>query len=93
MANHKSALKKLKQDIVRRDRNRQHRSRMRTQVKKFRALLDAGDVDGARKILPETLSLVDVTARHGVIHDNAAARYKSRLTRAIARVEAAGSGS
>jgi small subunit ribosomal protein S20 len=47
MANHKSAIKKLKQDIVRRERNRTHRSRMRTQIKKFRKLLEAGDAEGA----------------------------------------------
>ena len=88
MANHKSALKKQRQDIKSRDRNRQHRSRMRTQIKVFRKLLQAGDAEGARGMLTETLSLVDRTARHGVIHQNAAARTKSRLTRAVARIEA-----
>ena len=89
MATHKSAIKKIKQDVVRRDRNRGHRSRMRNQVRRFRSLLEAGEFDEARKILPETLSLVDRTARHGVIHVNAASRYKSRLTTAIARAESA----
>ena len=87
MANHKSALKKLRQDIGRRDRNRQHRSKMRTQIKKFRMLLKTGDAESARGMLTETLSLVDRTARHGVIHRNAAARTKSRLTKAVARLE------
>jgi small subunit ribosomal protein S20 len=87
MANHKSALKKQRQDARRRDRNRQHRSRMRTQVKAFRKLLEAGDAEGARSNLTETISLVDRTARHGVIHPNAAARTKSRLTRAVTRIE------
>ena len=88
MANHKSAVKKDKQDIVRRDCNRQHRSKMRSQIKKFRQLLEAGDAAGARGMLVETLSLVDRTARHGVIHTNAASRTKSRLTKAVARLEA-----
>ena len=88
MANHKSALKKNRQDMVRRLRNRHHRARMRTQIKRFRKLLEAGDAASARGMLQETLSLVDRTARHGVIHKNAAARTKSRLTRAVARVEA-----
>lgn len=88
MANHKSAVKKDKQDIVRRDRNRQHRSKMRTQIKRFRQLLEAGDAATARGMLLETLSLVDRTARHGVIHANAASRTKSRLTKAVARLEA-----
>ena len=88
MANHKSAVKKNKQDVARRDRNRQHRSRMRNQIRKFRDLLESGDAPGARGMLIETLSLVDRTARHGVIHANAASRTKSRLTRAVARLEA-----
>jgi small subunit ribosomal protein S20 len=88
MATHQSAIKKLKQDIVRRNRNRGYRSRLKNQVKKFRALLDSGEFDQARKLLPETISIVDSTARHGVIHLNAASRYKSRLTRAIERAEA-----
>ncbi len=88
MGNHKSALKKQRQDIERRDRNRQHRSKVRTRIKEFRKLLQAGDAAGARSMLTETLSLVDRTARHGIIHKNVAARTKSRLTRAVARIEA-----
>jgi small subunit ribosomal protein S20 len=88
MANHKSAIKKNSQDVARRERNRTHRSRMRTQIKKFRKLLEEGDAAGARAMLTDILSLVDRTARHGVIHGNAADRTKSRLTKAVARLEA-----
>jgi small subunit ribosomal protein S20 len=90
MATHKSAIKKHRQSLDRRLRNRQHRSRLRGRIKAIRTAIEAGDVDTARGMLPSTLSLVDRTAKLGVIHDNAAARTKSRLTRAVNR---AGSGS
>lgn len=89
MATHASAVKKQRRDEKRRLHNRALRSRYRTQLKKIRALLDRGDLDGARKILPGTLSLVDRSAKLGVIHDNTAARAKSRLMLALNRVSAA----
>jgi small subunit ribosomal protein S20 len=86
MANIKSAEKRNRQNEVRRQRNRQDRSRMRTSIKKLRASLEGGDAETARSLLPETLRLIDRTAQKGVIHRNTAARYKSRLTQAVARV-------
>ncbi|MBZ5639143.1 MAG: 30S ribosomal protein S20 [Acidobacteriia bacterium] len=83
MASHKSALKKHRQDEKRRVRNRQHASRLRTQVKKFRKAVASGDEKAARELLPETLSLIDRTAKLGVLHANAAARSKSRATLAV----------
>ena len=47
MANHKSALKRMRQNDKRRLRNRLHRGRMRTQIKKFRVAVAAGDVVAA----------------------------------------------
>lgn len=79
MANHKSALKKAKQDIVRRDRNRSGKSTLRTALKKYRSDLAAGtDCTAA---LPGILSLIDRSARHGFLHRNVANRLKSQLTR------------
>jgi small subunit ribosomal protein S20 len=83
MANTKSAEKRIKQSEKRRARNRYHRSRMRTAVKQLRGLVAAGQADAARNALPGTLGLIDATAQKGVIHHNAAARTKSRLTRAV----------
>ncbi len=80
MASHKSALKKYRQDEKRRVRNRQHLSRLRTQIKKFRKAVASGDGKAAQELLPETLSLIDHSAKLGVIHENAAARTKSRAT-------------
>ncbi len=84
MANSKQAEKRIRQSIIRRDRNRAAMSRLRTSVKELRSAADS-DVTKARELLPSTLSLIDVTARKGVIHTNAAARRKSRLTRLVNR--------
>lgn len=83
MANSKSALKRIRQNEKLRDRNRSHRSRMRTAVKNLRQAVEAGDAEKARELLPGTLSVVNATAGKGVIHRNAAARTTSRLTRAV----------
>lgn len=84
MANSKQAEKRIRQSRVRRDRNRAAMSKLRTSIKALRTAADT-DVEQARELLPGTLSLIDVTAQKGVIHANAAARRKSRLTRLINR--------
>jgi len=86
MANIKSAEKRILQNEKRRQRNREHRSRMRSAIKKLRLSLEGGDVETSRSLLPGTLSLIDATAQKGVIQRNTAARYKSRLTQAVARL-------
>jgi small subunit ribosomal protein S20 len=86
MSNHKSAAKQARRSEDRRLRNRYWRARLRTQIKKLRAALTAGDRDAASSLLPETLGLVDRSSRAGVIHDNTAARTKSRLQSAFNRL-------
>ena len=76
----KSALKANRQNIKRREHNRQMRSKLRTALKSIRASLDAKDVEGAKSALNKTVSLVDKMAGKGMIHRNTAGRYKSRLT-------------
>lgn len=88
MATHKSALKEHRQSLLRRERNRKHRARARTAVKRCRAAIAAGDREQASRLLPGTLSLLDRTAKLGAVHDNAAARTKSRLARAVNRLAA-----
>ena len=83
MAQHSSALKAMRQSVKRRERNRRNISQLKTQIKKLRAAIATGDAEGARKMLDETLGEIDRAARKGVVHDNAAARYKSRLQRRI----------
>jgi len=87
MASHASALKKNRQDIKRRLRNRAHTSRLRTQLKKMSEALQSGDATAAAGLMTETVALVDRTAKHRVIHRNAASRTKSRLARALAKIQ------
>ncbi len=84
MANHKHTLKAHRQDILRRARNRAFRTRLRGALKSLRASITKGDVDAARSALSGTVSLIDRMSAKGVIHDNTAARYKSRLARRLA---------
>ena len=88
MASHASAVKKNRQDQQRRLRNRAHASRLRGQIKKVRQALQAGDATVASAMMNETIALVDRTAKHRVIHRNAAARTKSRLAKALAKLKA-----
>jgi small subunit ribosomal protein S20 len=87
MANIKSAEKRIEQSAKQRARNRAQRSHMRGAVREVRQAIADGDQAKAEKLLPDTLSLVDVTARKKVVHPNAAARTKSRLTRAVAQMK------
>ena len=84
----KSALKANRQNIKRREQNRQMRSRLRTSLKAIRASLDAEDLNGARDALSKTVSIVDKMATKGIIHPNTAGRYKSRLAARIPRASA-----
>lgn len=80
MANHKSAAKKARRDAEARLRNRANRSAMKSVLKKFLTVVAAGNKTEAQALLPTTLGVVDKACRKGVLHKNAANRYKSRLT-------------
>jgi small subunit ribosomal protein S20 len=73
----------MRQGLKRNERNRKNLSHLKTQVKKLRTAISKGDAAEANKALGETVSEIDKAAKKGVIHDNAAARYKSRLARRI----------
>ena len=75
----KSALKANRQNIKRREANRQQRSKLRTGLKKLRPAAAGDDKTAAREAAVGTQSLVDKMASKGIIHRNTAARYKSRL--------------
>ncbi|HEX8475670.1 MAG TPA: 30S ribosomal protein S20 [Pyrinomonadaceae bacterium] len=79
MPNHKSSEKRVRQNEKRRIVNRSNRGRLRTGIKNMRAALSTTDGD-VLTLLPETVSLIDRAVQKGVLHRNAAARYKSRLT-------------
>ena len=87
MANIKSAEKRIGQTERDRERNRSKRSRMRRAVRQLREAVSAGDTSKAQDLLPDTLKLIDSTAQKKVIHRNAAARTKSRLSQAVANLE------
>ena len=80
MPNHKSAEKRMRQNEKRRLINRGNRGKLRTGIKKLRAALEGGEAGTAAALLPETVSLIDKAVQKGVLHRNAAARFKSRLT-------------
>jgi small subunit ribosomal protein S20 len=84
VASHASALKAHRQNVVRRERNRQLRSRLRGALKAIRAAVDKNEFDAVKDQLKEAVSLVDRMASKGIIHKNAAARYKSRLAKQAA---------
>jgi small subunit ribosomal protein S20 len=79
MANHFSALKRMRQDERRTRVNRARKSRLRHQVRAMRRLLEQKNATEAQKLLPATFSMIDRSARWGIIKKNTAARYKSRL--------------
>jgi len=79
MPNHKSAEKRVRQSERRRLINRANRSRLRTAMKELRSGLEKGGKEAA-ELLPKTISEIDKAVQKGVLHRNAAARQKSRLT-------------
>ncbi len=89
MLRHKSAMKRGRQSLESRGRNRKDLSQLKTQLKKLRTAIDAGDLETASKLLPATVAQIDKAAKKGVVHDNAAGRHKSRLSRKVNALSAA----
>ena len=89
MANHKSAIKRARQNLVRNERNRALRTTLRTALKTYRAMLAAKDTKGADAAYVEVQKRIDKAHTKGVIHANAAARYKSRLAAQLKKLKAA----
>lgn len=88
MANHKSAIKRMRQAEKRRIHNRTFRNRARTFVKKARATIASNDLEAAREATRLAVQDLDKLASRGVVHPNNAARRKSRLMRQLAALEA-----
>ncbi|HWK31967.1 MAG TPA: 30S ribosomal protein S20 [Terriglobales bacterium] len=86
MANHYSALKRARQTEVRTDRNRASTSRLRGALREFRTALTAGDKKAADSKFRETVSAIDKAIQKGVLHKNTASRYKSRLSKRLAKL-------
>jgi small subunit ribosomal protein S20 len=83
MANHKSAEKRTRQALRRNEANRRNRGQLRTEIKKLRAAVEAGNQEEAKALLGSTVSLIDKSIQKGILHKNAAARHKSRLTSSV----------
>jgi small subunit ribosomal protein S20 len=80
MANHKSALKRIRQTEKRRVHNRYYGKTMRNAVRKFRALDNKKE---AEEQLPGIMSLIDKLVKRSIIHKNKAANLKSKLTKQV----------
>jgi small subunit ribosomal protein S20 len=83
MPNTASAKKRMRQDAVRRARNRSTKSSLRTQLRKVRDAIDAKELEKSEAEFRTLTTKLDKAASHRVIHPNKAARTKSRLARAI----------
>jgi small subunit ribosomal protein S20 len=83
VAHHASAQKAMRQSEKHRSRNRRNLSQLKTQVKKLRSAIASGDADQAKLLLPGAVGEIDKAAKKGVIHANAASRYKSRLAHGL----------
>lgn len=73
----------MRQTERRNEVNRRNRGKLRTQIKKLRAVIDAGNREEAQDVLRQTVSVIDKSIQKNVLHQNAAARHKSRLTAAV----------
>ncbi len=83
MANHASSLKRHRQSLKKRALNQTNRHKLKTQMKKLKTAIDAGKKDDASKMLPATFGLIDKSVQKGVIAENTARRYKSRLAKSV----------
>lgn len=83
MANHKSAIKRNKQNLVRNARNNHIRSTMRSLVKNVREAVAKGDKDEAQAALNLAVPCIDKSATKGVIHKATASRKIGRLTKLV----------
>ena len=80
MADHFSALKRARQTVTKTARNRANTSRLRSALRDLREALAKGDKQSAEQIFRQTVSALDKAVQKGVLHENTASRYKSRLS-------------
>lgn len=80
MAQHKSAKKRIRQDAVKRVRNRYYKKTTRTLIQKLR---ETEDASVAKEMLPKVISMIDKLAKKNTWHKNKAANLKSKLTKHV----------
>lgn len=83
MANHKSSIKRARQTIVRTDRNRAVKSRIKTLRKKTQEAIESGDKETAMAISNKLVSAVDKAAKTKLYHPNKASNIKSKTAKAL----------
>jgi small subunit ribosomal protein S20 len=84
LANHKSAIKRNKQSLLRRDRNRANRTKVKSAVKKVDAAMEVeGSVEKAQEALLAAVPIIERAATKGAFHKKAASRKVSRLTKRV----------
>lgn len=83
MANHKSAIKRIRQTETRNERNKYVHKTTRNAVRKLRTITDKKE---ASELLPKVISMVDKLAKNHIIHKNKAANLKSNLTKHVSAI-------
>ncbi|GAB6165601.1 30S ribosomal protein S20 [Thermostilla marina] len=87
MPNTKSAKKRLRQNLVRRARNRMIKRTVRTHIRKVREAVAAGNIEEAETLFRVAVKKMDQAAAKGVFHKNAISRRKSRLSALIKKAK------
>jgi small subunit ribosomal protein S20 len=83
LANHKSSIKRIKQNEKKNERNKHVRSTLRTFIKRVREAVAVKDAAVAKEALVAAIPVIDAAASKGVIHSSNASRNVSRLTRLV----------
>jgi small subunit ribosomal protein S20 len=83
MANIKSAIKRIKVNETKRERNKPVKSALATEIKKFRLAVDNNELKHAEELLKEVFSALDSAAADNVIHKNKADREKAKLSKLL----------
>ena len=90
MANHKSALKRARQNAVRRIRNKSYKTKVKKAIKQVRVDITADSADNTQKSLTNAVSVIQKTVSKGVLHKNQASRKISRLAHQVNQLTSQG---
>jgi len=89
MANHYSSLKRVRITERRSTVNKMRKSRLRHAIRAMRRAVEHKELQAASALLPKTFSMIDRAAKWGIIKDNTASRYKSRIHARLKALEGA----
>jgi small subunit ribosomal protein S20 len=88
MANIQSQIKRNRQNETRRQRNKTVRSKLKTDVRRFRETAEAGDLAAATEAYEQAARALDKAASKGIVHRNTAANRKSGMAKQLAKLQA-----